>query len=44
MGSLPQVIRKANVLTSRRLEAKSAVNGEKCINGACTSLDLVNMN
>ena len=44
MGSLPQVIRKANVLTSRWLETKSAVSGEKCANGACTSIDLVNVN
>ena len=48
MGSLhvhltSHITRNANLLTGRRLEIRSAVNGEKRVDEACTSTDLINV-
>ena len=42
-GGLPLISQVAKTADRQQLETRSAVNGEECVNEACTSFDLVNM-
>ena len=43
MGGLPLISQVAKSADGQWLETRSAVNGEECVDEACTSFDLVNV-